>query len=53
VIFRFVDIGGVVDHHCLKFDLTIVIETKGREIKLFILKTKLGNNKDTIMAISN
>ena len=32
VIARFVDIGGVVDHHCLKLYLIIVIETKEREI---------------------
>jgi hypothetical protein len=50
VIVRFVDIGGVIDHHCLKFDLIILIETKGREILLFLLKTKRNNNKETIMA---
>jgi hypothetical protein len=28
VIFRFVDIDGVLDHHCLNFLFLIVIETK-------------------------
>jgi len=50
VIVRFVDTGGVIDHHFLKIDLIILIETKGREILIFLLKTKRNNNKDTIMA---